>query len=83
MIVKRDFPYGAEGKNRPLHIWLPESYARSEERYPVLYFLDGHNLFPMTMPPTANPGDSPLFWKTGPRTSSSWAWSAATGMGNG
>jgi len=45
MIVKRDFIYTPNGKNRPLHIWLPEGYAESEERYPVMYFFDGHNLF--------------------------------------
>lgn len=45
MIVKRDFPYGTEKKNRPLHIYLPDSYEQSQERYPVMYFFDGHNLF--------------------------------------
>lgn len=45
MIVKRDFTYSPKGKNRPLHIWLPDGYSRSGERYPVMYFFDGHNLF--------------------------------------
>ncbi len=45
MIVKADFLYTPKGKNRPLHIWLPEDYGSSEERYPVMYFFDGHNLF--------------------------------------
>ena len=45
MIVKRDCIYTPKGKNRPLHIYLPESYDRTEERYPVMYFFDGHNLF--------------------------------------
>ena len=45
MIIKRDFIYTPKGKNRPLHIWLPEGYEQSEERYPVMYFFDGHNLF--------------------------------------
>ena len=45
MIIKRDFVYTPNGKNRPLHIWLPEDYEQSEERYPVMYFFDGHNLF--------------------------------------
>ena len=44
MIVKRDFHYSPTGQNRPLHIWLPDSYDHSEERYPVMYFFDGHNL---------------------------------------
>lgn len=45
MIVRHDFTYTPKGKNRPLHIYLPDDYARSRERYPVLYFFDGHNLF--------------------------------------
>ena len=45
MIVKRDFIYTPKGRNRPLHIWLPEGYEKTEERYPVMYFFDGHNLF--------------------------------------
>ena len=45
MIVKRDFIYTPKGKNRPLHIYLPEDYDISGESYPVMYFFDGHNLF--------------------------------------
>ena len=45
MIIKRDFIYTPKGKNRPLHIYLPDDYFASEERYPVMYFFDGHNLF--------------------------------------
>lgn len=45
MIVKRDFTYTPKGTNRPLHIYLPDDYNWSEERYPVMYFFDGHNLF--------------------------------------
>ncbi len=45
MIIKRDFIYTPKGKNRPLHIWLPDNYYHTEERYPVMYFFDGHNLF--------------------------------------
>lgn len=45
MIVKRDFLYSPNGKNRPLHIYLPDDYDQTEERYPVMYFFDGHNLF--------------------------------------
>ena len=45
MLVKRDFIYTPKGKNRPLHIWLPEDYHRTNRRYPVMYFFDGHNLF--------------------------------------
>ena len=45
MVVKRDFIYTPKGKNRPLHIYLPEDYETSGKRYPVTYFFDGHNLF--------------------------------------
>ena len=45
MIVKRDCIYTPKGKNRPLHIWLPDDYHTSGIRYPVMYFFDGHNLF--------------------------------------
>ena len=45
MIVKRDFIYTPNGQNRMLHIYLPDSYDSTEERYPVMYFFDGHNLF--------------------------------------
>lgn len=45
MIIKRDFIYTPKGENRRLHIYLPEDYYRSAERYPVMYFFDGHNLF--------------------------------------
>ena len=45
MLIKRDFIYTPKGKNRPLHIWLPEDYETSGKNYPVMYFFDGHNLF--------------------------------------
>lgn len=45
MIIKRDFIYSPKGTNRPLHIYLPDEYYQSQERYPVMYFFDGHNLF--------------------------------------
>ncbi len=45
MIVKSDFIYTPKGTNRPLHIYLPDGYEASWERYPVMYFFDGHNLY--------------------------------------
>ena len=45
MIVKRDFIYTPKGVPRRAHIYLPDDYATSAERYPVTYFFDGHNLF--------------------------------------
>lgn len=32
-------------KPRRLYVYLPHDYARSEQRYPVLYMFDGHNVF--------------------------------------
>ena len=40
MIIKRDFIYTPKGTNRPLHIYLPDNYFESEDRYPVMYFFD-------------------------------------------
>ncbi len=45
MIVKREFLYTPKGTSRPLHIYLPEDWETSGERYPVMYFFDGHNLY--------------------------------------
>jgi len=45
MLIKRDCIYTPKGKNRPLHIWLPEDWETSGKRYGVMYFFDGHNLF--------------------------------------
>ena len=45
MIIKRNFIYTPKGKNRPLHIYLPDGYDHTDARYPVMYFFDGHNLF--------------------------------------
>ena len=45
MIIKQEFMYPPAGQNRTLHIYLPDDYQYSGERYPVMYFFDGHNLF--------------------------------------
>lgn len=45
MIIKHDFWYGVDASTRKLHIYLPDEYDYTEERYPVVYFFDGHNLF--------------------------------------
>lgn len=45
MIIKQDFNYSPKGKNRTLHIYLPDDYESSGASYPVMYFFDGHNLF--------------------------------------
>ena len=45
MILKQDVLYPHCGEYRRLHIYLPPEYDRSEERYPVMYFFDGHNLY--------------------------------------
>ena len=45
MIEKTDFWFPFAAQNRRLHIYLPDDYNESEERYPVMYMFDGHNLF--------------------------------------
>ena len=45
MIIKRDVHFTPANKTRRLHIYLPASYSRGHELYPVMYFFDGHNLF--------------------------------------
>lgn len=45
MLIKHDMNFTALNKTRKLHIYLPDNYYESEERYPVMYFFDGHNLF--------------------------------------
>lgn len=45
MIIKKDILYIPTNKTRTLHIYLPDDYEYSKEKYPVMYFFDGHNLF--------------------------------------
>ncbi|MCQ2914467.1 MAG: alpha/beta hydrolase [Alphaproteobacteria bacterium] len=51
MIIKEYIPFPLythtpiEIDNRCLHIWLPNNYYETDEKYPVLYMFDGHNLF--------------------------------------
>ena len=45
MVIRQDFYYPPNDGNRQLHIWLPDEYETSGERYPVMYMFDGHNLF--------------------------------------
>lgn len=45
MILKQDFYYPPGQSSRTLHIYLPENRLFSDERCPVMYFFDGHNLF--------------------------------------
>ncbi|MCD8220858.1 MAG: alpha/beta hydrolase [Clostridiales bacterium] len=45
MVIKFDYYFADAGQNRRIHLYLPDDYSRSEERYPVLYMFDGHNLY--------------------------------------
>jgi predicted alpha/beta superfamily hydrolase len=36
-----EFPSAVMGDTRELNVWIPPDYDRSEDRYPVLYLLDG------------------------------------------
>ena len=43
--VKFDLMYTPAREKRTIHLYLPDGYGETEERYPVLYMFDGHNLF--------------------------------------
>lgn len=45
MVIYHDMHYPPADSVRRLHIYLPDSYDASGERYPVMYMFDGHNLF--------------------------------------
>lgn len=45
MVKKFDVMITPFQLQRTIHLYLPEDYAQSEERYPVIYMYDGHNLF--------------------------------------
>ena len=44
-IKKIQIPALPTKEPRRLYVYLPQDYARSERRYPVLYMFDGHNVF--------------------------------------
>jgi len=45
MIEKFDVWFSPAGQKRGLHVYLPADYYETDERYPVMYMFDGHNLF--------------------------------------
>lgn len=45
MIEKFDFYCTPYGEDRTIHVYLPNDYYQSGERYPVVYMFDGQNLF--------------------------------------
>ena len=45
MIKKFTLTITPFGLPRTVHLYLPAGYERTKQRYPVLYFYDGHNLF--------------------------------------
>ncbi|MBP5224109.1 MAG: alpha/beta hydrolase [Lachnospiraceae bacterium] len=46
IIVKRiRIPELPTARGRRLYVYLPKGYEASDERYPVLYMFDGHNVF--------------------------------------
>ena len=45
MVIKDTIWYAPAAEPRGLHIYLPDNYDSTDERYPVTYFWDGHNLF--------------------------------------
>lgn len=45
MVIKFPLYFSPGGEDRTIHVYLPNDYYESEERYPVVYMFDGHNLF--------------------------------------
>ncbi len=45
MVYKFDYNFPAAAQYRRIHLYLPDDYYCCDERYPVLYMFDGHNLF--------------------------------------
>lgn len=45
MTTKFDLYCTPFGENRTIHMYLPDGYDHSDERYPVIYMFDGQNLF--------------------------------------
>jgi predicted alpha/beta superfamily hydrolase len=45
IISKFDVWFTPGGEKRRIHLYLPDGYNQTDERYPTLYFFDGHNLF--------------------------------------
>lgn len=45
MVIKFPLYFKPGGEDRTIHLYLPNDYYQSAERYPVVYMFDGHNLF--------------------------------------
>lgn len=45
MIIKFPLYFNPGKEDRCIHMYLPNDYYESDERYPVVYMFDGHNLF--------------------------------------
>ena len=45
MIIKQPLYFSPAKEDRTIHIYLPDDYGKTDERYPVMYMFDGHNLF--------------------------------------
>ena len=45
MVIKFPFFFKPGGEDRTIHVYLPNDYYESDERYPVVYMFDGQNLF--------------------------------------
>ena len=68
MVIKDTIWYAPAAEPRGLHIYLPDNYDSTDERYPVTYFWDGHNLFSIPTPLSASPGDFASSLTAGTRT---------------
>ena len=76
MLFKKEVWLTPYAMMRTLHIYVPQSIRYSDERYPVLYMYDGHNLFEDET--ATYPGDSKTIWMLTRSRSSSSASNATT-----
>lgn len=45
MVIKFQLMFTPANEMRGIHLYLPDDYETSTERYPVVYMFDGHNLY--------------------------------------
>lgn len=45
MVIKFPLYFNPGREDRCIHLYLPDDYYATDERYPVVYMFDGHNLF--------------------------------------
>lgn len=81
MIVKIPYRIDPLERDTTLHIYLPDDYERKDERYPVMYMYDGHNLFDDNDATYGKSWGWPTFWLDTTSRLSLSAWNAIISEG--